>query len=60
MNQTNSYYVEQGIQLGKADNYKDAEAAFRQAIQLNPSGADSHSYLGITLYIQGKLEEAIS
>ena len=37
----------------------EASEAFKKATELNPTYADGHSNLGVTLQEQGKLEEAI-
>lgn len=52
-------YFYQGITLYKQGNLKDAQAAFRKAIELDPNYAEAHANLGLTLNQQGKLQEAI-
>ncbi|UIE36372.1 tetratricopeptide repeat protein [Leptodesmis sichuanensis] len=53
-------YLEQGIQLIEAGDFRGAEAAFRKAIQLDPNNATAHYSLGVALAAQGKPEEAIA
>ncbi|KAB8319421.1 tetratricopeptide repeat protein [Tolypothrix campylonemoides VB511288] len=54
-----SNLYQKGVNLYKQENYKDAEAAFRQMISLNSTNDVVHLLLGDTLMQQGKLEEAI-
>ncbi|WP_414586606.1 tetratricopeptide repeat protein [Scytonema sp. PCC 10023] len=54
-----SNVFQKGVNLYKQENYKDAEAAFRQMISLNSTNDVVHLLLGDTLMQQGKLEEAI-
>lgn len=54
-----SNLYQKGVNLYKQENYKDAEAAFRQMISLNSTNDVVHLLLGDTLIQQGKLEEAI-
>ncbi|BAZ26724.1 TPR repeat-containing protein [Kalymmatonema gypsitolerans NIES-4073] len=54
-----SNLFQKGVNLYKQENYKDAEAAFRQMISLNSTNDVVHLLLGDTLMQQGKLEEAI-
>ncbi len=54
-----SNIYQKGVNLYKQENYKDAEAAFRQMISLNSTNDVVHLLLGDTLMQQGKLEEAI-
>ena len=39
--------------------YKDAELAYRRAIELDPKNAKAHNHLGVALRHQGKQDEAI-
>jgi tetratricopeptide (TPR) repeat protein len=55
-----SNVFQKGVNLYKQENYKDAEAAFRQMISLNSTNDVVHLLLGDTLMQQGKLEEAIA
>ncbi|HTB21579.1 MAG TPA: tetratricopeptide repeat protein [bacterium] len=41
-------------------DYKAAEAAFRQAVALEPSSADAHFSLGYALFYQKRLKEAVA
>jgi TolA-binding protein len=50
---------QKGVNLYKQENYKDAEAAFRQVISRNTTNDVVHLLLGDTLMQQGKIEEAI-
>ena len=48
-----------GGRLMMQGHYAEGEKEFRQAIEANPLNATAHSNLGVALYKQGRLEEAI-
>ncbi|MEJ2514318.1 MAG: tetratricopeptide repeat protein [Gammaproteobacteria bacterium] len=47
-----------GIALARQDRLDDAEAAFREALEIDPAFAPAWSELGIVLRLQGRLAEA--
>jgi Flp pilus assembly protein TadD len=51
-------YYDYGVVLMKAHRLSEAEQAFRQAIEINPSYADAHNNLGYLLELEGKLDDA--
>ena len=54
------YFVAESLYA--AGEFKDAEAAYRKAIELTPDGvnAPAHHFLGLSLYGQQRVEEAIA
>ncbi|MEW6379210.1 MAG: thrombospondin type 3 repeat-containing protein [bacterium] len=50
--------LQQGIQKFRDQQYQEAAALFREAIQADPSGPKNHLYLGLTYYQQDMLDEA--
>jgi tetratricopeptide (TPR) repeat protein len=54
-----SNLFQKGVTLSQQENYKDAEAVFRQVISLNSTNDVVHLLLGDVLLKQGKLEEAV-
>ncbi|MBD2182347.1 tetratricopeptide repeat protein [Aerosakkonema funiforme] len=52
-------YYYQGVTNYKQGNIKDAEVAFRKAIEMDANYAEAHANLGLILKQQGKLPEAI-
>jgi len=58
-NQDALEYLEQGISLYGEGKIEAAEAAFRQAIELDPELAQAHANLGTVLANQNKMAEAI-
>ncbi|MUH00944.1 tetratricopeptide repeat protein [Scytonema sp. UIC 10036] len=53
-----SNIFQKGVTLYQQENYKSAEAAFRQVIAINSTNDVVHLLLGDTLMQQGKVEEA--
>jgi TolA-binding protein len=53
-----SNLFQKGIKLYQQENYKNAEAAFRQVIAINSTNDVVRLLLGDTLMQQGKVEEA--
>ncbi|KAF3887946.1 MULTISPECIES: tetratricopeptide repeat protein [Nostocales] len=49
---------QKGVTLYQQENYKNAEAAFRQVIAINSTNDVVHLLLGDTLMQQGRVEEA--
>lgn len=54
------YYFESGLKAMAEYRYADAEAAFRQAIHLEPRNTGYWRHLGLTLSFQGQFPEAIA
>ena len=52
-------YLQQGINLYQQGKVEAAEAAFRQAIEMEPELAQAHANLGTVLANQNKIAEAI-
>lgn len=50
---------DRGGQFMMQGNYIEAEKEFRQAVESNPLNAAAHSNVGLSLYKQGQIEEAI-
>ncbi|WP_017319039.1 tetratricopeptide repeat protein [Mastigocladopsis repens] len=53
-----SNLFQKGVNLYQQENYKDAEAAFRQVISRNSTNDGVHLLLGDSLMQQSKVEEA--
>ncbi|KYC37409.1 hypothetical protein WA1_48300 [Scytonema hofmannii PCC 7110] len=53
-----SNLFQKGVTLYQQEDYKNAEAAFRQVIAINSTNDVVHLLLGDTLMQQGKVEEA--
>jgi Flp pilus assembly protein TadD len=51
-------YTLVGMARDKTGDQKEAEPAFRQAVQENPDDFDANLYLGVLLYKQRQMEEA--
>ncbi|MGA2193566.1 MAG: tetratricopeptide repeat protein, partial [Nitrospirota bacterium] len=49
----------QGVELGKAGKFKEAEQKFRQAVETDPRNADAYNGWGIALSNQRRQLEAI-
>ena len=58
-NQDALEYLQEGIKLYGEGKIEEAEAAFRQAIELDPQLAQAHANLGTVLANQNKMAEAI-
>ncbi|GDZ95891.1 tetratricopeptide TPR_2 repeat protein [Planktothrix agardhii CCAP 1459/11A] len=56
---TSTTYLKQGQQLQRRGLLTEAEATYRQAIELNPIFYGSFRYLGEVLALQGKLDQAV-
>jgi Putative Zn-dependent protease, contains TPR repeats len=56
---TSTTYLKQGQYLQREGRLTEAEAAYRQAIELNPIFYGSFRYLGEVLALQGKLDQAV-
>jgi tetratricopeptide (TPR) repeat protein len=56
---TSTTYLKQGQQLQREGLLSEAEATYRQAIELNPIFYGSFRYLGEVLALQGKLDQAV-
>ncbi|CAD5945955.1 tetratricopeptide repeat protein [Planktothrix agardhii] len=56
---TSTTYLKQGQHLQRQGLLTEAEAAYRQAIELNPIFYGSFRYLGEVLVLQGKLDQAV-
>ena len=58
MSCTAEHYYDQGHQALLEHDLSSAEKGFRKASQLSPDFPGAYNYLGATLQIQDKLEEA--
>jgi tetratricopeptide (TPR) repeat protein/glycosyltransferase involved in cell wall biosynthesis len=56
---TSTTYLKQGQQLQREGLLSEAEATYRQAIELNPIFYGSFRYLGEVLALEGKLDQAV-
>lgn len=56
---TSTTYLKQGQQLQREGRLTEAEATYRQAIELNPIFYGSFRYLGEVLALEGKLDQAV-
>jgi tetratricopeptide (TPR) repeat protein len=56
---TSTTHLKQGQQLQREGRLTEAEAAYRQAIELNPIFYGSFRYLGEVLALEGKLDQAV-
>lgn len=56
---TSTTYLKQGQQLQREGRLTEAEATYRQAIELNPIFYGSFRYLGEVLALQGNLDQAV-
>ena len=54
---TNMY---QGVRALSMSKYKDAEQAFAKAVIKNPDDTYGHTFLGIALYWQGQVDQAMA
>lgn len=50
--------MEKGMELFNSLEFKNAESAFRDALMKNPENGNAGYYLGVSLLMQGKYEEA--
>jgi tetratricopeptide (TPR) repeat protein len=50
---------EDGPALGRLGRWAEAEAVFRAAVAADPSRASGHNGLGVSLWMQGRREEAL-
>jgi eukaryotic-like serine/threonine-protein kinase len=53
-------YYKRGHALGSQGRYKEAEAAYREAIRLRPDYAEAHCNLGYVLRAQGRFAESLT
>ena len=59
LEETAYQHFKDGINHIKADNYKDAELSFKEAIGLKPEWAEAHYRLGVVYTKLGRYEEAM-
>jgi tetratricopeptide (TPR) repeat protein len=59
MPNTPEIWVQYGHALKESGNVAEAETAYRNSIELEPSSADAHLQLGHALKIQGRIDEAV-
>jgi tetratricopeptide (TPR) repeat protein len=50
---------QKGVELYSSGQFKDAEAAFREALKSNPSDTPNNYYLGLSVLLQEKHSEAL-
>ena len=48
-----------GVELYQAGQFKEAEAAFREALKINPKDTPNNYYLGLSVLLQDKHSEAL-
>jgi Flp pilus assembly protein TadD len=53
------YWNEQGFAHREAGEEERAEAAFKEAVRLEPASAAGHNNLGRLYFVQGRYEEAV-
>jgi tetratricopeptide (TPR) repeat protein len=51
--------AQKGIDLFKSRQYRDAEAAFREALKADPSDVQAHYYFAVSLIEQEKYQDAL-
>lgn len=56
---TKEQYLNEGVRLGSLGRYREAIAAYEQALDLDPHFADAYFGKGNALYFLGRYEEAL-
>jgi tetratricopeptide (TPR) repeat protein len=56
--QTPEEYIHRGWSLHIRNEFKDSEASFRKALELDPDSVEAAYGIGMSLRVQGKEEEA--
>ena len=54
-----SQLVDQGAELCRRNKFNKAEAEFHKAIEVNPWNATAHANIGLVMFRENRLEEAI-
>ena len=52
-------FLRQGLDIAKQNKYEEAEKLFTQALEINPSSAETLYYFGVACMQEGKFDKAI-